>query len=154
MLAALLTKKHLEALGYQVMLTRSKDIYVSLPRRVSIANKANALLFVSLHFNSAKNTDARGIEVYYYGRAEPWRARASQRLAGCVLAEIIDQTKARSRGVKHGNFHVIRETDMPAVLVEGGFMTNGEERNRLKDRNYLNRLAVGIAEGVDRYLRS
>lgn len=154
MLATLLTKKHLEELGYRVLLTRTKDAYISLPRRVSIANKAGGVLFVSIHFNSARNVQAKGIEVFYYGGTEPWRSRASQRLASCVLGRVIDLTKAHSRGVKQGNFHVIRETQMPAVLVEGGFITNAEERNCLKDRNYLNRLGLGIAEGVDRYLKS
>ncbi len=154
MLATLLTKKHLEELGYRVLLTRNRDAYVSLPRRVSIANKANGVLFVSIHFNSARNEEAKGIEVFYYGGTEPWRSRASQRLANCILYRVVDLTEAHSRGVKQGNFHVIRETEMPAVLVEGGFITNGAERNRLKDRNYLNRLGLGIAEGIDKYLKS
>ncbi|MBY0528946.1 MAG: N-acetylmuramoyl-L-alanine amidase [Rhabdochlamydiaceae bacterium] len=154
LLATLLTKKHLEELGYRVLLTRSRDAYLSLPRRVSIANKASGVLFVSIHFNSAKNTDAHGIEVFYYGSSEPWRSRASQRLANCILYRVIDQTTAHSRGVKHGNFHVIRETEMPAVLVEGGFITNAHERDRLKSRDYLNRMAIGIAQGVDKYLKT
>lgn len=154
LLTTLLTKKHLEELGYRVILTRSRDSYISLPKRVQIANKAKASLFVSIHFNASKSVEAQGIEVFYYNSDEMWRSRASQRLAGCILGRVIDQTDGTSRGVKHGNFHVIRETDMPAVLVEGGFITNQTERNRLKDRSYLDRIAVGIAQGVDKYLKT
>ncbi len=154
LLTTLLTKKHLEELGYRVILTRSRDTYVSLPKRVSIANKAKASLFVSIHYNASKSLEAQGIEVFYYNSDEMWRSRASQRLADCVLGRVLDQTDGLSRGVKRGNFHVIRETEMPAVLVEGGFITNQQERGKLKDKHYLDRIAVGIAQGVDRYLRT
>jgi N-acetylmuramoyl-L-alanine amidase len=150
---ALLLKKHLEEMGYRVLLTRSRDLYLSLPRRVTIANKTKGALFVSVHFNSSPSVEAHGIEVFYYDSKEHWRARASKRLAGCILHRVIDETGALSRGVKQGNFHVIRETDMPSVLVEGGFITNRDERNKLRDRGYLERLAMGIAQGVDKYMK-
>jgi N-acetylmuramoyl-L-alanine amidase len=150
----LMTKKQLEALGYRVLLTRSRDIYLSLPRRVSIANKAQGALFVSIHYNASRSKAAQGIEVYYPSTKELWRSHASKRLANCILHYLLDETEALSRGVKEGNFHVIRETEMPAVLVEGGFITNQDERTLLKDRDYLNRIAKGIAQGIDKYLKS
>ncbi len=153
LVATLLTKTRLEELGYQVVLTRSRDVFVSLPRRVSLANKAQGSLFVSIHFNSAPSPEAKGIEVFYYNSKELWRSRASKRLASCVLGGMIDETGARSRGVKQGNFHVIRETSMPAILVEGGFITNKEERIKLRDRSYLDKIALGIAEGIDKYMK-
>ena len=113
----------------------SRDVFLPLPRRVLVANKTKGSLFVSLHFNSSPNDEARGVEIFYYD-SKTWRSRASKRLANCILYRIVDQTDAVSRGVKQGNFHVIRETDMPAVLVEGGFMTNREERGKLRDKNY------------------
>ena len=150
---SLLVRHHLEKLGYRVIMTRTKDIYLSLPRRVAIANKTKGSLFVSVHFNSSPRTEAQGIEIFYFDSKEMWRTRASKRLASCILHRVLDQTEAVSRGIKQGNFHVIRETDMPAVLVEGGFMTNKEERSRLRDREYLNRLAIGIAQGIDKYMK-
>lgn len=150
---ALLTKKHLEELGYRVILTRSRDVYLPLQRRVSIANKTKGSLFVSIHFNSSPSADAHGIEIFYFDSKELWRTKASKRLANCILHRSLDQTEALSRGIKQGNFHVIRETDMPAVLVEGGFITNREERGKLRDRTYLDRLAVGIAQGIDKYMK-
>lgn len=153
LITTLLTKTHLEELGYRVILTRSKDAFVSLSRRVLIANKAQSSLFVSIHFNSAPSVEAKGIEIFYYNAKEIWRARASKRLASCILNRIISQTEAKSRGVKQGNFHVIRETSMPAVLVEGGFLTNKDERIKLRERDYLDRLSIGIAQGIDRYMK-
>jgi len=150
----LLTKKHLEEMGYRVILTRSRDMYVPLPRRVSIANKTQAALFVSLHYNASKNHTAKGIEIFYHDSSEILRTRASRRLASCILPFLIDQTEALSRGVKQGNFYVIRETQMPAVLIEGGFMTNFEERSLLKDKEYLDKIAKGVALGIDKYLKS
>ncbi len=121
-------------------------------RRVSIANKTKGSLFVSVHFNSSPSVEAKGIEIFYFDSKEMWRTRASKRLANCILYRVVDQTEAISRGVKQGNFHVIRETDMPAVLVEGGFITNRDERSRLREKEYLDRLAVGIAQGIDKYM--
>jgi N-acetylmuramoyl-L-alanine amidase len=149
---ALLTKKHLESLGYRVILTRSRDIFVSLPKRAAIANKSKAAAFVSIHFNSSPNRTAKGIEIYFYEAKDHDRARASKKLASTVLYEIVDQTAAVSRGTRKGNFHVVRETSMPAILVEGGFMTNYEERFMLKDRKYLDKMAKGIALGVQKFL--
>jgi N-acetylmuramoyl-L-alanine amidase len=150
---ALLTKQHLQELGYRVIMTRNRDVFLPLPRRVSIANKTKGSLFVSVHFNSSPSVEAQGVEIFYYDSKEMWRTRASKRLASCILHRVIDQTDATSRGIKQGNFHVIRETDMPAVLVEGGFITNRDERGKLRDREYLDRLAVGIAQGIDKYMK-
>lgn len=149
-----LIKKYLEEMGYRVALTRGRDIFLSLPKRVSIANKSKATLFVSVHYNSAPSVDAHGIEIFYYDSKEIWRSRASKRLAHCLLHRMIDQTEAASRGVKAGNFHVIRETAMPSVIVEAGFITNQKERQKLKDREYIDRVALGIAQGIDKYIKS
>ncbi len=148
---ALMTKKQLEALGYRVILTRSRDIFLPLPRRVDIANKSKAALFVSIHYNSAPSEAAKGIEIYYHD-AKGDRTRDSKRLANNILHQMVDQTGALSRGVRRGNqFYVVRETSMPAVLVEGGFITNYDERFNLKDRKYLEKIAKGIAQGVHKF---
>jgi len=151
---ALLTKKQLESLGYRVIMTRSRDVFLTLPRRVDIANKSKAALFVSIHYNSSPNPTAKGIEIYYYEARGEERTRASKRLANTILYQVIDQTEAHSRGVRRGNFYVVRETSMPAILVEGGFMTNLDERFQLKDRKYLEKIAKGIAQGVHKFLHS
>lgn len=152
LLTALYAKKYLETLGYRVLLTRSRDCYVSLPKRVAMANKTQGELFVSIHFNSAKNTLAEGVEVFFY-KDKGERMSASQKLAQQVLSGVLGETLAVSRGVKTGNFHVIRETQMPAIIVEAGFMTNNEEWMNLKKKLYLEKIARGIAWGADRYLQ-
>ncbi|MGH2612994.1 MAG: N-acetylmuramoyl-L-alanine amidase family protein [Rhabdochlamydiaceae bacterium] len=153
LMTTLLVKKYLEEMGYRIIMTRSKDVFIPLYRRVSIANKAKAVLFASIHYNSSPSTEAHGIEVFYYGGSHVKRLNESRKLAGSVLSELISQTAAYSRGVKIGNFHVIRETSMPAILIEGGFMTNHEERINLRDKQYLEKIAKGIALGIDKYLK-
>lgn len=150
---AYLTKKHLEEMGYKVVLTRSKDIFISLDARVSIANKRPSSLFVSIHYNSAMSPTARGIEAYYYGKALQPRREKSRHLAKAVMQQIIGQTNASSRGIKQGNFQVVRETHMPGVLIEAGFLTNKEERALLSTKNYLEQLAKGIALGIHQYVQ-
>ena len=153
LLTALYAKKELEALGYRVLLTRSRDIYVSLPKRVNLANKTEGAIFVSIHFNSAKNQEAEGVEIFFYREAHAERTIESRKLALKVLHGIIEKTASASRGVKAGNFYVIRETKMPAIIVEAGFMTNREEWGCLRKKSYLEKIARGVAMGIDRYLQ-
>lgn len=144
---------YLQQMGYQTVMTRTDDYFISLDKRASFANSMQADLFVSVHFNSAPNAKADGIEIFYY-RSDNNKERsfASNRLAGSILKFVIPNTQAKSRGVKHGNLAVIRKTGMPAALVEGGFITSEQELAKLRDPNYLKALAWGIAQGVQAYL--
>ena len=150
---AFLTKKHLEELGYRVVMTRARDIFLPLTTRVGLANHRSPSLFVSIHYNSAASPQAKGIEVYYYGKGLPSRTELSKKLASSILDQMIKQTSANSRGVKRGNFQVIRETTMPGVLIEAGFITNSEERALIATQTYLDKIATGIAKGVDVYAK-
>lgn len=142
----------LQQLGYQVLMTREDDKFVSLDKRAKIANDHKPVIFVSIHYNSAPSAEAEGIEVFFYqSKEDKERTIKSKRLAQVVLKNILVETKAKSRGVKHGNFLVIRETNMPAILVEGGFVTNEAEMQKLKDPIYLKRLAWGIVRGIEEY---
>jgi len=151
---ARLVKRYLTQLGYHVVMTRENDAFVPLHRRVEIASQASGDLFVSVHFNSTRNPIAKGIEVFFYDDKENRvRAQASKKLADAVLGRVIRRTEATSRGVKKGNFFVIRENTMPAILVEGGFISNPEERALLRSRDYQEKIARGIADGVDHFLK-
>ena len=154
LMTTLLLRKYLNEMGYRVIMTRSKDVFIPLHRRVSIANKTKAVLFVSMHYNSSPSPDAHGIEIFYHSGSDHKRAQQSKEVGSLVLKELIGQTHALSRGVKNGNFHVIRETAMPAILVEGGFMTNIVERSNLRDKKYLEQIAKGVALGIDKYIKS
>lgn len=142
----------LQDMGYQTILTRRNDIFIPLSERADFANRQRPLLFISVHFNSAPNKNAHGVEVYYYLQENQPRSETSKKLAELVLDNIIASTAAKPRGVKHGNFAVIRETQMPAILVEGGFLTNQEERKNIKNPDYLKKLASGMAQGIDQFV--
>lgn len=141
--------------GYRTVMTRSDDTFVSLEDRVTATKDAKAKLFVSIHYNSAPSTKAEGIEVFYYESdkdKDKERCKKSKALAQAALGKIIASTQASSRGVKHGNFAVIRNNTTPAILIEGGFITNDSELERIKDPAYIKKLAWGIAEGIDKYV--
>lgn len=144
--------EYLKLLGFKTVMTRDKDEFIELKDRASFANEKSPLLFVSVHFNSAPSKAAEGIEVYYYkSETEKLRTDKSKILASKVLDGVLSYTKAKSRGVKHGNYLVIRETNMPAIIVEGGFMTNDDEMQKIRDGSYLKKLAWGIAQGIKKF---
>lgn len=149
---ACLVREQLAKRGFPVIMTRSTDTFLPLKERAEVANRAKATLFVSIHFNAAENHKAHGVEVYRYRTKEPGeREKESQRLAEGVLSEIIQETQANNRGVKEANFAVLRCTEMPAILVEGGFMTHEEEMERLRQSEYLEKIAEAIALGIEAY---
>lgn len=154
LLTGRLVKQYLEQFGYHVVMTRSTDNFIPLSKRVEIAKQAHANIFVSVHYNSSRSPQAKGIEVFFFdSKQNKSRATASKKLADSILSRVIWKTEAKSRGVKMGNFYVIRETSMPAVLVEGGFISNPSERTLLKSRDYQEKIAQGIAEGVHQYFK-
>ncbi|MCC5832643.1 MAG: N-acetylmuramoyl-L-alanine amidase [Chlamydiales bacterium] len=150
-------RTHLNQLGYKTVMTRTQDTYVPLSKRAEIANSLNADLFVSIHYNYSPNNEAQGIEVYYYKEEKnPASSRIvkSKALGSLVLKKVITNTGADSRGVKEANFAVIRETKMPAILVEAGFLSNPKERERVRDPKYQRLIARAIAQGIDQYLEA
>lgn len=156
LVTAKFVESYLIQLGYRVIMTRKDDTFVSLDKRAQLANKNKPTLFVSIHYNSAPSAEAKGVEVFYFqsnDNKNKQRVAKSKRLAQLILKNVIAQTKAPSRGVKHGNYAVIRETNMPAVLIEGGFLTNEAELQQLKDPTYLKKLAWGIVKGIEDYLK-
>lgn len=134
--------------GIQVIMSRSRDNFVTLPNRSALANRQSNAIFVSIHYNWARNASAQGLETFYFHRN-------SYMLASYIQAYMLRTTRAPNRGVKHGRFHVIRETTrIPSVLVEGGFISNSTERSRLMNGAYRQRIAEGIAGGIIAYQMS
>ena len=148
-----LTKRYLEQMGYRVSMTRSRDFFVPLEKRVNLANKARAGIYVCIHYNSCPNDSADGIEVYYTDEKNK-RSLGSKKLASSVLTNTVSRTSAKSRGVKRANFFVTRQTKMPSILIEAGFLTNSEERAKIKQRDYIDKIAKGIAEGIDKFIKN
>lgn len=141
-------KALLEAKGCRVVLTRSGDSYVGLYERCGIANADGAEVFVSVHANAAPGNPAfQGTYTYYYPGSSSGAA-----LAQCIQTRTAASAGSIDRGILSENFVVVRETRMPAALVETGFMTSREELEKLTDPAYQDRLARGIAAGIEDYL--
>lgn len=145
---ALLVKEKLDDMGIDVILTRDDDSYISLEKRCRIANRKKALLFVSLHRNSADG--AQGVEIW----VSDSKPTADAMLANDILDGLESAGISENRGVKYGyaqgngNYYVNSHTLMPSCLVELGFI-NSEADNRLFDSN-LEIYAQAIAEALNK----
>ncbi|GAB6168163.1 hypothetical protein JCM1393_06230 [Clostridium carnis] len=138
-------KGKLQAKGVQVLMSRESDVFVSLADISRGANAVNPDIFISVHINSAEPTSASGIETFY-------KKDIDKELARTIQNKLISYTGANDRGPKWADFHVIRETNMPAALVECGFLTNVEEANNMKNKEYQDKLANAMADGAMIYL--
>lgn len=134
-------KTRLEQMGFDVVLTRGDDMDVGLSERAQIANQAEGDCFVSIHCNSYVDDSISGLECYYY------RSEAGAQLAEAI-ATATEASEIDTRESKEGNFQVLREADMPAVLIEVGYMTNPAELELLASEEYQQTLASAIAEGI------
>ena len=144
-----IVKKLLSDKGVKVRLTRKNEVDLDLPPRVSFANNTDADIFVSIHANASKGKrrDINGVETFYF---RGWRGRL---LAKRIQKHILKVSPGSpDRGVKQGRFYVIKNTRMPAVLVEIGFLTGRLDARRLEKTAHRKRLAYAIAKGVLEYL--
>ncbi len=129
--------------GYRTVMTRRSDYFVTLGDRASIANRyGSSAVFVSIHFNGAANTEASGIETYYHS------GKKSAALAHSIHSKVLRATGAEDRRVRSRGFSVLRNTKMPAVLCELGFLTNRDEARRIRSSSHRQRLADAVAAGI------
>ena len=138
----------LERNGIQVIMTRDSDYFVTLPGRVTMAERANADVFVSIHANSAgaNRPEVSGLETYHYD--------SGLRLAQIVHSKILQSLNVRDRKVRKARFYVLRKTSMPSILVETGFLTGRDDAAKLRTSAYQNQMADAIAQGILQYLKS
>jgi N-acetylmuramoyl-L-alanine amidase len=138
----------LERNGIQVIMTRDSDYFVTLPGRVTMAQRANADVFVSIHANSAgaNRPEVSGLETYHYD--------SGLRLAQIVHSKILQSLNVRDRKVRKARFYVLRKTSMPSILVETGFLTGRDDAAKLRTSAYQNQMADAIAQGILQYLKS
>ncbi len=142
----------LREMGYQAELARQGDEFVNVLERVETANRKDALLYVSIHQNSCEDRSVRGIETWYDGSDT---AKDSGRLAQLIQQETVRETDAVSRElVSESDLCVTSKSSMPACLIETGFLSNREEREKLVTKEYRDKLADGIAGGIHMYLNS
>lgn len=147
---AKMAKSLLEESDYKVGMTREGDDYIELGNRSNIANERKAKVFVSIHCNSSKDNEGKGIETYYTEQ----KGLEDEILAEMIQESLIKQTDANDRGIKVANYTVIVRSSMPAVLVEVGFLTDTEENELLQNKKYQMKLAKGISDGIKKYLQS
>ncbi len=149
---ALQVARLLQARGVQVLMTRTSEVDVDLPPRVSLANRSGADAFVSVHANalSMARPDVNGIETFYF---EGSGSRSRQLAAALQQQMLAISPGTPDRGVRTGRFFVIRRTVMPSALVEMGFVTGSLDASRLADANYRRRMALALAAGILSYLQ-
>ena len=152
-------KKLLEAEGAKVVLTREGDTTVSskgakasdieeLGARCDVANRIGAEIFISIHADSFTRPEARGTTGYYYSKSTTGRG---QKLADCIRRNLVEQLGTPSRGTQPCNFYVVKNTDMPATLIELGFISNKEEEKLLDSKEGVMKAAQGIFDGIEDY---
>jgi N-acetylmuramoyl-L-alanine amidase len=139
-------QQRLQQAGVTVVMTRNGDRWVDLQDRADYANNAGADVFVSIHANAINMSrpDVNGLETYYYSSGE--------RLARTIHSRVLQNTDMRDRGVRQARFYVLRNTSMPAVLVETGFVTGAQDAARFRNPTAMNQIADGIAQGILDYL--
>ncbi|MGL4373402.1 MAG: N-acetylmuramoyl-L-alanine amidase family protein, partial [Turicibacter sp.] len=146
-------KVALETAGYEVIMTRVDDEYIELTQRAEIANEAGADLFISLHLNSyISDSTVNGVEVYYN---ETTKSEADQQFAQTIQTALSVATKARDRGIRvYDELVVTRKTEMPACLVEIGFMTNPTELELIQTDTNQRKIVSGIVLGIEQFLET
>jgi N-acetylmuramoyl-L-alanine amidase len=159
----------LDSQGVATLMTRLGDAYVSLADRAAIGNRVRDSIFVSIHFNEDNKPVASGVETYFAAHQVttgsvlaswlPFLSRPpsnapkpeSQSLAGFIQEALVARTGSTDRGAQAKQFFVIANVTSPAVLVEGGFLTNKDEVSKLASEDYRDQLAAAVADGILRY---
>jgi N-acetylmuramoyl-L-alanine amidase len=159
----------LDSEGVATLMTRLGDSYVSLADRAAFGNRVKESIFISIHFNEDNKPVASGVETYYaahqidsfstFASWLPFFSRPpsnspkpeSQSLAGFIQEALVARTRSVDRGTQPKQFFVIANVSSPAVLIEGGFITNQEELSKLASEDYRDQLAAAVADGILRY---
>ncbi len=155
--------------GIATLMTRLGDTYVSLADRAALGNRVGDSIFVSIHFNEDNKPVATGVETYYAAHQIsarsvlaswlPFLSRPpshlprpeSQSLAGFIQEALVARTGSVNRGTQAKQFFVIANVTSPAVLIEGGFLTNKGDVSKLASEDYRDQLAAAVADGILRY---
>ncbi len=152
-------EKELSARGADVVLTRTKDECLAeegsgkarkradLQKRLDIAEEANAGVFLSIHLNEYRDRSESGPQVFYQQGAD-----AGRLLAGTMQESLIQTLQPpKQRKANAGDYYVLRNTALPAVLVECGFLSNAAEEKKLLDKAYQRRIAQAVADGLEEW---
>lgn len=164
---ALRLERALQAKGFKTLLTRRSDVFLTLGQRVAIANGQRNAIFISIHYNASGSRTAEGIETYALAPqgtrstngGSPWSSPLSGNvrdaeniaLATAVHAHVIHELRSVDRGIKRARFNVLRGINKPAILFEGGFVTNSGEGKQINDAAHRQRIADSIAAAVVKF---
>lgn len=140
----------LEKKGALVTLTRDKDVFLTLSERTDISNNSHFDAFVSIHANANYNSAARGTETYYNINTN-FNGPKSVLLASYVQKALVSQLNTLDRGHKPADFYVIKNNQVPSILVELAFLTNPAEESMLRTEGAQRRAATGILQGLETY---
>ena len=161
-----LLRKELINRGYNVIMTREvgeklyDELRLSLQKRVDLANSMKADLFVSIHHNSSTSSVANGVEVYYTetkpdsGTPNVDKVQISKKLSEVMVNNLSRAVGQNNRGAKDDFFYVVKNTLMPSVLVECGFITNAEEISKIAKVEMQNVIAIQLANSIDTVFRN
>ena len=162
-------RSELEKLGYTVLTSRDKDVYVDyVTERSEMVNKTDADVFISIHFNATgvPGANRSGVETYIYepdpdikprinkvAHDDPTRLSESKRLADTIHNSVVSVAGANDRGVHGSNYAVLRETVKPAVLLELGYIDSPEYK-KISDDKYQKKLVEGIVSGLRNFYKT
>lgn len=137
-------------------ITRTRDEYIKLLDRAGVSNDGDAHLFLSIHFNSADNSSAKGIEVLYASEKNVRIKDTVQKdFASCLQKALIKETGAVDRGIKNRPaIIVLNKTKNVAALAELGFLSNEDDLENIKDPDYIDKLAQGLYNGIEDYMNT
>ncbi|MGE5423614.1 MAG: N-acetylmuramoyl-L-alanine amidase family protein [Ignavibacteriales bacterium] len=132
-----------------VTMTRLTDVFIPLPKRSQIFDKAKVDFTVSIHINSSKDINPGYVSTWIYaagGQAE--------KIAKTIQNRLVETTGWPDGGVRTKDLHMVREPDAPSILVEVGFISNTTEEAKLAERSFRVAVAKAISSGIDDYLKA
>ncbi|MBR6643428.1 MAG: N-acetylmuramoyl-L-alanine amidase [Lachnospiraceae bacterium] len=155
---SLYLKEELQARGYEVIMTReTHDVNISNVERAQIANETKADAFIRVHADSSTNALAKGVMTICQTKKNPYNSEwyeESYRLSELVLEEVAEATGAKKRKVwETDTMTGINWTTVPTTILEMGYMSNPEEDELMATEEYRKKIAVGVADAIDRYLK-
>jgi N-acetylmuramoyl-L-alanine amidase len=142
-------KNILEKYDINVYMTRTSDVTTSLAARTNLANSVGADLFISIHSNAIAKSNIKGTEILYKSNSLKVDGVTNKILSENLSSSVSEYADTYKRGIiNRTNLYVLNRTNIPAALVEVGYMTNSSDLRKLKNESFKEKAAEGIADGI------